>query len=74
MSERRYCTQHGMQDVIDQFIEDTGDSRVIVTETSVTVLACECSFERVVRDYPSPLQQASAPRAMPDPFLTEGEG
>lgn len=75
MAERRYCDDHGMQEVQDQFIEDTGDSRVTVTEYSVTALACGCNIERIIREYRSPLQQAGQTFAAsaPDPFLTEGE-
>lgn len=57
-AQRRWCPVHGMQEVADQFIEDTGDSRDTVTETSVTVLACDCTLERTTREYRSPLQQA----------------
>lgn len=73
---RRWCPPCGrMVPVEDRFIEDTGDSRLMVEEYVVTVLTCGHTLEETTRTYRSPLRQAGPTRAMsaPDPFRMEGE-
>lgn len=71
MADRKWCETHRWQDVEDEFVEDTGDSRVTVTEFKVVVLACGCSVESGHREYPSPLQQAGPTKAM-RPMIPDG--
>lgn len=73
--DRGWCPEcKTSAEVIDRFVEDTGDSRTTVTEYTVTVLSCGHTVERTIREYPSPLRQAGAPPAWyaGDPFLGEG--
>ena len=71
MTERAFCPEcRTMQPVTDRFLEDTGDSRVTVEEYTVTVLGCDHSIQRTVREYPSPLRQAGPVRSLPEePWL-----
>lgn len=60
-------------EVEEQFMEDTGDQAVVVTEYAVTRMVCGHNVTAVTREYPSPLQQASVlPRGdVPDPYQEE---
>lgn len=65
--ERAWCTECGaMKNVEDRFLEDTGDSRVTVEESVVTVFSCGHDTQVVRRTYPSPLQQQGPTQSMTD--------
>lgn len=74
MTSRQWCDEcRSMQEVEDEFEDDTGDSRVTVVVSWVVHLACGHSAEHVTGTYRSPLQQSNMPRSysMPDPFGDE---
>lgn len=76
MAELVWCNEcQSIQEVVDQFREDTGDSRRVVEVYSVTCLDCGHQVVRQIGEYRSPLQQAGLPRSasLPDPFEMEGE-
>lgn len=52
------------QPIIDQYQEDTGDSRRTVEVYAVEDLACGHQTSRQIGEYRSPLQQAGPTRAM----------
>lgn len=75
IAERDWCPEcQTSQDVEDRFVEDTGDSRVVVEVYSVTALACGHQVTRQTDRYPSPLQQAKLPRAYELGRLSDGYG
>lgn len=62
---RGWCPECGQtRDIEDQFIEDTGDSRVVVEVYSVTVFDCGHSTTVLTNTYRSTLQQAGPTPAM----------
>jgi hypothetical protein len=55
MADRAWCDDHGMQDVVESEINDSGDRYATVETYFIQHLACGDTRSQVMTRHPSPL-------------------